>query len=287
MGFPFSAFLVILKSMKILFCLFGLVLTCVVYSQEESEHPFVLEASVGAGVTGYEERVSIAPVISDWDAAAGTLSLRVHSTSSFLQPYGEFRYTSSVTNVEKWRESGVLVQENDLSYLAGDLRAGIRVPMKPGRNTQLIPRFGAVVTLEEFTRNDFFFLVQGATLFTTDREVMESVLTAGPSVGLSFVLNLQDSLSLKLDSEFAWLAYTEADNDGFNVNIEGDGGWKWSSQLLLVKQLKREGRRIGLSLTADFQEIDGSVVNTTGRRLEYPDNTLERVFVELIWSASF
>jgi len=90
-----------------------------------------------------------------------------------------------------------------------------------------------------------------------------------------------------MDAEIAWLGYVEAENDGFGVTIDAEEGWEVSAQLFLFKDLKREGTSIGLGVKADRKEIDGAVISIPDGNIEYPDNTLERVSVEVVWSTTF
>lgn len=246
-----------------------------------------LDASVGLGWIQYEERVSVLPIISDWEAPAGTVHIQGMLTNWAVHLYGDIRFTSSGENVERWSEGGTLIQENDLSYAGTDLRFGLRFPLRHTETLRISPRLGGTFSWESYERQNFFFLRNGGTLFTVNEKIVETVRTAGPTAGLGVWVKVNDRLSLDFDTELAWLGFAEAENDGFGVTIEDGEGWKWQTQLSLLVDLVKENQVLGLSLKADVQEIDGASVATSRGSVEWPDNTLERVFIELVWKATF
>lgn len=255
--------------------------------QEAERSPVVLNASLGVGVLSYEERATITPVVSEWDAAEGALLLDGTILYENFQPYASVRYSASLNNEEEWREEGFLVQENDLQATHTELRAGIQVPFRKGEGVTITPRIGALYSVEEYTRDNFFFLVQGATLFNVNQQVIETVRAAGPTAGVAVEVRLSDSVTIELDAGAAWLGYAEAENDGFNVTIDAEEGWEASAQLSLLKVLQREGTTLGFGVKVDRKEIDGAVISIPDGNIEYPDNTLERVSVEVVWSTTF
>ena len=99
------------------------------HAQGPSQSDWVFEGSVGVGLATYEERLSINPVVSDWEAPTGTVRLDAIYTGFPLDVYGSFRFTSSATDTEEWRESGLIIQQNDLSYVGTDLRLGVSYPI--------------------------------------------------------------------------------------------------------------------------------------------------------------
>lgn len=242
----------------------------------------------GAGWVSYEERVSIAPIRSEWDAAAGRIGADLLATQWPIQLYGEFLYTFTAEDVEQWRESGVLVQENELTYEGTDLRVGIQYPIQELETFTLIPRAGLVVQWENYERDNFFLLREGGALFNIDQEINETVLAAGPSAGVSLRADVNDQLSVLFDTEVVWLGIAEAENDGFDVTIDDGEGWKWSGQLAIILALAESGSSVSLSLHADVREIDGARLDQPdGGIVEWPDNTLERYMLEVTWITTF
>jgi hypothetical protein len=189
--------------------------------------------------------------------------------------------------VEQWRENGFLVQENDLTYTGGTMRLGLQVSMFLFDSLRVVPRLGGTVSVDEYTRDNFLFLVEDATLFRLERNVVETIVTAGPTAGVHLSFQVTDSVSVQLDTELAWLTFAEADNDGFNISIDAEEGWNWVGEVTLAKKLSRPGHQIGVSVIAEVTEIEGSVLITPEQVFEYPDNTLEEIMMEVFWSASF
>ena len=273
--------------MKALLLLPLLVFMTTLTAEDAEKSSVVLNASLGVGVLSYEERATITPVVSEWNSAEGVLSLDGVILYEDLQPYASFRYSSSAKNEEEWRENGFLVQENDLEVTSSEIRAGVQFPFRKEKGFTITPRVGALYSEDEYTRDNFFFLVQGATLFNVNQQVVETVRTAGPTAGVVIEVQISDSLRFELDAEIAWLGVAEAENDGFDVTIEANEGWEYAARLSLFKDLKREGTTLGVGLKVDRKEIDGAVISAPDSTIEYPDNTLDRVSVEFVWSTTF
>jgi hypothetical protein len=246
-----------------------------------------IQASAGAGWASYEEKVSIVPVNSSWDAPTGTIRLQGALTRWAVDLYGELRLTASATETESWEDNGIPVQQNDLTYTGTVTRFGVRFPLADSEEKGIFPRLGGFVALDEYDRENFFFLRDGGTLFTLDQDVTETVFTVGPSAGISAWFRFGDRFTLDLDTEFAWAVYSDAENTGFDVEIEGDGGWKWSTQVAVLVDLTKENQAMGVSVRYDLQEVDGDTLTQGDAVFEWPDNTLEQIAVELFWMTRF
>lgn len=258
-----------------------------VQAQEAEDRGVEFTVSAGAGIVGYEERVSISPTKSDWDATAGTLRLEGLLTRYELDLYGEIRLTGSDTDIEQWRRDGLLIQENDLTYTGSHLRFGVQVPWKDTDGLRVTPRFGGVAAFEDYERDDFLVLGPGGRLLNLDQTITESVFTLGPSVGISVWKRLGESWSVDLDTEVAWIGFSEAENDGFDVDIEGSGGWKWTGEAALLFDLVRENQYMGISASMLIQELEGDILEAGDAVLEWPENTLEKIMVEIYWTGRF
>jgi hypothetical protein len=247
-----------------------------------------VELRAGGGGIEYEEDISLSPVDSDWEAAyakIGASLVVAHHSGYALRLDGDF--WASDSDRESWRENGELLQKNDLEVSGLDLAGYFGVGLERPSEYELHGWIGLGFRHQAFERDNFVLANEG---------LRESVGTVDEDYSIA-------SVNLRLDGEWwlspswkvggaatVWLAYyNEAENELFGT-IEGDGGVALELEAALVYALN-DRQEIGLAVRLDAQDLEGDQIQSVARTseglilqaLEWPDNELRRIGIDLFW----
>lgn len=244
------------------------------------------EATFGAGWTAYEEKGSTAPIESDWSAGVSELRLEGQGRIGNTYPFLRLRFVGSGTETEEWKENGVKVQENDMSMVGTDLELGMEFPIQLDLGV-FTPSLGFVTGFQSYEREDFVLFGPGGSIFGRNSKVTEDVFTAGIGGGLALELPMGESWLLGLETYAHWLFYTYAENDGFDVSIDGDDGFNWDSALWMAKALKNPGQILGIKLQADLMMTNGGDTVDGGNVIEWPQSESQTYSLALFWRGEF
>lgn len=256
-------------------------------------HETHLALHLRGGAVSYEERVSILPVDSEWDArfveVGGALRLQPARGASLRFRGALWR---SGSDTETWAEDNEPVQRNDLEVTGWDLGVDVGARLKPADGTEIAPWIGLGVRGQRFEREAFAFLdEEGAGdpgLVTEDVRVPYAALSVDASQRLS------RKVSLVVEALAGFVFNNQADNSLFG-SIDGGGGTlveagaylKWrisdTGEMLAGARYARQDLDGGTEARM-FQAPDGSIVTGV---VEWPDNTLEQKSLEVRWQNRF
>lgn len=246
------------------------------------------EAAYGVGYADYSEQGNYFAVESDWTAVALDLMVEAQGRMAKTNPYLRVRFTGSDQDTEKWKEQGVVVQENEMAMAGIDFNLGVEMPWQTGKST-FIPSVGIRAGYQRFVRRNFVRYDGLSRIYGPGGKVTENVQTYGIGGGVAFKYPLGENWILEAETAGYWVFYTYADNDGFNIGIEGEGGRSWTSSLSIAKKLRKPGQSLGLMLSADLQWREGSLKNQDpgGSTVEWPDNEWQILSLALFWRGEF
>jgi hypothetical protein len=239
-----------------------------------------LDLRAGAGVVGYEERVSIEPVDSEWSAAVAELGARLSLWFPGLALEFSGDFWASGEDEEKWTGQGRLVQRNDLTVAGMEGRAAIGPRLGWAGPVQVQPWLSAGFRAQSFER-ERFVSAQGAFDPGTVEEDF-ALAFAGLSVDLRAEAGPNLQLGGRLGADYVF--FNEAENSLFPATIEGEGGYVLRAETDLRLQVTPKVW-LAIGLAVDLQELDGDAQGLLAFEddrpsfnfVEWPDNTLERI----------
>jgi hypothetical protein len=254
--------------------------------------PGALALFAGVGRLDYEETVSLEPVRSDWNATV----LTVGGRWLYVNPAGyKLRVISSVwrtgDDTETWADDSGLRQRNDLAVRgfdgAGDFGLDLRPPGASGQT--LFTLWGGLgYRWQEFERSSFF--TPNETSGLENVTVDESYDIAYGRLALEASGPLSERWSWSGEILGGAVFYNKADN-ALLGSIEGDGGFMAAAGAHVWHQ-PRARHRVGAGIRYDLQDLDGGdrtrfFTLEDGRVVpevvEWPDNELSRILVDLQW----
>jgi len=252
----------------------------------------VLDIGLHGGYVSYEERVSIDPTVSEWQAAAGGVYGVLSGKGRDLNANLRFNYTRSLDETEEWFARGFLAQRNDMEISALEFVGEVGFPFEIDGSTEFIPHLGLGYRYQQFSRSDFQTAAPGfSDLGRVDETYDLIFLNAAVVVDHAFSIES----GVKVRADIGWFLHNEAENSYVGEVIEGDGGfftrlaadWYWNIQ---------PDQQLGLGVYFEHQALRGSVdtfsIESSGQGrqefiVEWPDNDLDRVGVKAGWHLNF
>jgi hypothetical protein len=104
-------------------------------------------------------------------------------------------------------------------------------------------------------------------------------------VGARWDIALSPAWRLHAEAEAAGVVWSEAENDGFGLRIDGDGGWRMAGEVGLRRQLSKVRGSVGLGVSASSVRLDGGTAE--GAPVEWPESRAEDLRVALSWQQAF
>jgi hypothetical protein len=241
-----------------------------------------LSVSIGTGVAGYEERVEIETVDSEWSSPMADLrAVLSGSVGPVLLWEVRLPGPQSDADDEKWTGQGRLFQINrmEASGTSAEIAAGRGWTLTSGARTRVLAHVGT--RSQEFIRDQF---VTDGTSIDLGEVTEEYVLgLAGASFSLQQEVNPLLSLETKLSGSYVF--FNEASNSLVPADIEGQGGYLLEAYGGVARKLSpRTTLLVGASL--ELQDLSGDSLSLlemepSGRPnfslVEWPDNTLSRL----------
>lgn len=269
-----------------------------IQAQEEFElgkpigsRAFNIELQVGRA--DYVERVSIAPVRSEWDAAFVRLAgdLVFEGTEPLLfRLHGAFFATDSAE--ERWREGNTVMQVNRMESSGGEMGLDGGLPVAKGEAGGARAWLGVAYRNQSFERSGFRSTIGPDPGFGPVGERYDLLLVRAELEGS---VEVTPSVFVEAAGQVGYVLFSRADNDLLGV-IETRGGVVLESRFDLRWQLD-ERHALALGLRLGVQDLDGDVKrlspvqdragNVFDRIVEWPDNRFETLAVALRWSYSF
>ena len=226
------------------------------------------------------------PVRSDWDATAFGLGLGADARLPDLRAMFRADAWESEEATETWTLSGREVQENRMRADGHELR----LTLAPGsswdqRHPRWQPFLGLAWSQREYLRDRFESLAPGLDVPGPGVEVTETTRALDLSVGTRWDIALSPAWRLYAGAEAARVLWSEAENDGFGLRIDGDGGWRMAGEVGLRRQLSKVRGSVGLGVSASSVRLDGG--RADGIPVEWPESRAEDLRVALSWQQAF
>lgn len=248
---------------------------------------FALE--LGVGSAEYSEQVAIAPVESAWDATAVQVgaSLVTSGRSPLLaRLQGLFWATDEAE--ETWRESGALVQRNQLEASGAEFGADLGVPIVRAERGRVRGWGGAAYRNQQFDRSAFESSLLGSADFGAVGERYDVVLVRAELEGR---LSLATSLFVEAGGLAGYAVYTRADNDLLGT-IDSSGGTVLEGRLDVGWQAN-ERHAFSAGVRWGAQDLEGETEsrgverlgggNFAQRIVEWPDNQWDTALFAVRW----
>ena len=246
----------------------------------------------GVGRVDYEERVSIDSIRSDWDGTA----LNLGGRWMVPNPAGyKLRFITSVwrtgDETEEWTSGGRLLQRNDMELQGFEGAGDFGLDLLPAsRGTTVATVWGGVgYRRQEFERSGFF---------TPDETSALESVTVDETFDIAYG-RVAVEVQAEISERWLWsgevmgggVFYNKAENQLLG-SIEGGGGWTGSADARLW--YRPGGRhRLGAGVGYARQELEGGTRTrffsledgqVSPDVVEWPDNTLSRLLVDLQWA---
>ncbi|WFB34771.1 hypothetical protein P3T73_11430 [Kiritimatiellota bacterium B12222] len=260
-----------------------------VSSSAAETSPWVFGITYGFGYSEYQEDVRLGSIDSEWSALSSSLGFTADFRGKYIMPMIRVRILGSESETETWTENGIIAQKNELVLGQGDLFAGLApTPLKIGKGT-FIPYVGISYRYQIFMRDDFEnYAPSGILVEISTDQVNEEIDSWATGAGIVFEIPLSELWNMGFQTEYLYILDTQAYNQGFHSEVEGEGGWIWESHISIAKKLSHPGQQMGIRVTADYQSIQGGQsTEIPGAVIEWPDNQWANVGLQLFWSGAF
>lgn len=241
-----------------------------------------LTVGIGAGVAGYEERVEIEAVDSEWSAAMTDVRAVLSGVAGPALVW-EVRLGAwqSDADDEKWTGQGRLFQINrmEAAGASAELAAGRGWTLASGARTRVLAHVGA--RTQEYIRDRF--VTDGSSIDLG--EVTEDYLLGHAGASFSIRQDVNARLALETSLSGSWVFFNEASNSLVPADIEGQGGYLLEAYGGLARRLSPRATLL-VGGTLELQDLSGDSLSLlefepSGRPnfslVEWPDNTLSRL----------
>ena len=246
----------------------------------------------GGGSVEYEESAMIDSFNSNWDGSYGEIGGRWrHDFRKEIIGVLDLAFWSSTKETETWRYGSEVVQRNDLEVNGFQMEGYIGTGWAKPDHYQGSGLVGLGFWSQDFVRTNFRGPIadrQGSSANVGEQYTVVSFLLAGDGS-----IPMADAWDFVARGKLGFVFFNEADNDLFGV-IEGSGGITLKGSAG-VNWKFRESQNLGVLLTYELQDLDGDMEQRTfiteegpiAGVVEWPDNELTRLGVEVIWVAEF
>lgn len=253
----------------------------------DTSSPWEFHVGYALGYTDYSEDGNIFNVRSDWSGLNSVLDFKIQKQLLPLVPYFRLRLINTEEVVEEWRNEEGVFQYNDMHMYGGDASLGFYFPDRAVGLWTFTPQLGLIARVQNFERSDF---VNNSDQLGLGDSVSELSQTYGAGGGFVLKRPLSDQWAITFDTEVYGLFFSKVYNDGFEANIQGDSGIFWDSSLGVDRGfLEKPYQSVAIRLTGHLQWIEGGQTGTEadGNLVEWPENRLRNVSLELLWKSQF